>query len=41
MEAALAQAVSNNVEAVYFRSALLEKRRELMQQWTDYLAATA
>ncbi len=40
MEAALAHVVSNKVEAAYFRSDLLEKRRE-MQQWADYLAATA
>ena len=38
MEAALAHQVANKVEAAYFRSDLLEKRRELMQQWADYLA---
>ena len=37
MEAALAHQVANKVEAAYFRSDLLEKRRELMQQWADYL----
>ena len=37
MEAALAHVVSNKVEAAHFRSDLLEKRRELMQQWADYL----
>lgn len=37
VEAALAHRVSNNVEAAYFRSDLLEKRRELMQQWADFL----
>ena len=39
VEAALARQVANKVEAAYFRSDLLEKRRELMQQWADYLAA--
>ena len=38
MEAALAHQVSNKVEAAYFRSDLLNKRRELMQHWADYLA---
>lgn len=37
MEAALAHQVANKVEAAYFRSDLLEKRRELMQQWAGYL----
>ena len=37
MEAALAHQVSNHVEAAYFRSDLLEKRQELMQQWADYI----
>ena len=37
MEAALAHQVSNRVEAAYFRSDLLNKRRELMQLWSDYL----
>ena len=37
MEAALAHQVANKVEAAYFRSDLLEKRRHLMQQWADYL----
>ena len=37
MEAALAHQVANKVEAAYFRSDLLEKRRQLMQQWADYL----
>ncbi len=37
LEAALAHQVANKVEAAYFRTDLLEKRRELMQQWADYL----
>ena len=39
VEAALAHQVANKVEAAYFRTDLLEKRRELMQQWADYLSA--
>ena len=41
MEAALAHVVSNTVEAAYFRNGLLEKRRELMRQWADYLLPPA
>ena len=41
MEAALAHVVSNKVEAAYFRSDLLEKRRDLMPQWADYLLLPA
>ena len=37
IEAALAHKVANKVEAAYFRTDLLEKRRELMQEWADYL----
>ena len=37
MEAALAHKVADEVEAAYFRSDLLEKRRDLMQEWADYL----
>ena len=33
IEAALAHQVANKVEAAYFRTDLLEKRRELMQDW--------
>ena len=40
MEAAVAHKVANRVEAAYFRSDLLDKRRELMQQWADYLCAS-
>ena len=39
MEAALAHKVADEVEAAYFRSDLLEKRRELVQQWADYLSS--
>ncbi|MCP1538110.1 integrase [Methylorubrum extorquens] len=34
-EMALAHAVENKVEAAYARSDLLERRRELMEQWLD------
>lgn len=37
MELALAHAVGSAVEQAYMRSDLLEQRRELMQQWADYL----
>lgn len=37
IEAALAHRVANKVEAAYLRTDLLEKRRELMQEWADYL----
>ena len=36
-EAALAHVNSNKVEAAYARSDLFERRRELMEQWADYL----
>ena len=36
-EMALAHAVENKVEAAYRRGDLLTKRRELMQQWSDYV----
>ncbi|MDE0257822.1 MAG: site-specific integrase, partial [Gammaproteobacteria bacterium] len=38
MEAALAHAVRNKVEAAYARSDLFERRRVLMEQWAEYLA---
>ena len=38
-EAALAHVVKNRVEAAYARSDLLERRREVMQAWADYLPA--
>ena len=37
MEAALAHAVSNKVEAAYARSDLFARRSELMEQWAEYL----
>ena len=38
-ESALAHNVGNGVEQAYMRSDLFEQRRELMQQWSDYLSA--
>ena len=38
MEAALSHRVPNAVEAAYFRSDLLDRRRELMQRWPEYVA---
>ena len=38
MEAALAHAVRDRVEAAYARSDLFERRRVLMEQWASYLA---
>ena len=34
-----AHAVRNKVEAAYPRSGLFEKRRALMESWSQYLAA--
>jgi hypothetical protein len=34
---ALAHTITNQVEAAYRRGDLIEKRRELMQAWGDYL----
>ena len=39
MEAALAHLVRNRAEAAYARSDLFEKRRALMESWSEYLAA--
>ena len=39
-EAALAHAVANKVEAAYRRGDLFDKRRGLMQAWSDYCAST-
>ena len=39
MEAALAHVVRNKAEATYARSDLFEKRRALMESWSEYLAA--
>ncbi|MCY4579257.1 MAG: integrase arm-type DNA-binding domain-containing protein [Chloroflexi bacterium] len=38
MELALAHAVGSAVERAYMRSDLLDQRRELMQQWANFLA---
>lgn len=38
-EAALAHTIGNAVERAYARSDLFERRRELMQQWSQFLAA--
>ena len=38
MEAALAHQTTDAVEAAYFRSDLLERRRELMDRWAEYIA---
>lgn len=40
-EAALAHINRNHVEAAYLRSDLLDRRRELMDQWAAYLTRTA
>ena len=37
-EAALAHVVPNRVEAAYARGTMFERRRELMQEWANYLA---
>lgn len=37
-EMALAHTIENKVEAAYRRGDLFEKRREMMQEWSDYLA---
>ena len=39
MEAALAHANKNQVEAAYARSDLFERRRKLMDQWAQYLTS--
>ena len=36
-EAALAHVVSNATEAAYRRTDLFERRRELMEDWADYV----
>ncbi|MCY4510952.1 MAG: tyrosine-type recombinase/integrase [Acidobacteria bacterium] len=40
VEAALAHAVRDQTEAAYARSDLFERRRHLMDDWTEYLAET-
>ena len=41
MEAALAHAVRDRVEAAYARTDLFERRRALMERWAAYLEAPA
>ena len=38
-ELALAHVNSDRVEAAYRRTDLFDRRRELMQQWDDYIAS--
>ena len=38
VEAALAHVVQNEVEAAYARSDLFERRRQLMDDWSTYIA---
>ena len=38
VEAALAHVVANQTEAAYARSDLFERRRRLMDEWSEYLA---
>ena len=38
VEAALAHAVGNQTEAAYARSDLLERRRQLMDEWAEYIS---
>ena len=38
-ELALAHVNSDRVEATYRRTDLFDRRRELMQQWDDYVAS--
>ncbi|CQR44418.1 Integrase family protein [Thiomonas sp. CB3] len=40
VEMALGHTIQNQVEAAYRRGDLLDKRRELMQAWADYLDST-
>ena len=40
-ELALAHVNSDRVEAAYRRSDLFERRRQLMQDWSEYLVAKA
>ena len=37
-EMALAHTIQNKAEAAYARSDLIEKRKEMMEQWAEYLA---
>ena len=38
VEAALAHVVQNKVEAAYRRTDLFERRRRLMNEWSEYVA---
>ena len=38
IEAALAHVVQSKVEAAYARSDLFERRRQLMDDWADYVS---
>ncbi len=40
-EAALAHTLGDKAEQAYARSDLFEKRREMMDQWADFLAENA
>ena len=40
-ELALAHVNNDRVEAAYRRSDLFERRRDLMEDWSDYLTADA
>ena len=37
-DAALAHAIENKVEAAYLRTKFLQKRREVLQRWADYIS---
>ena len=39
-EAALAHTIRNKAEAAYSRTDLLERRRELMEAWSEYVVGT-
>ena len=39
-EAALAHVVRDKVEAAYARTDLLERRRQVMEAWAQYISAT-
>ena len=41
MKQALAPEVRNATEAAYFRSDLFDHRRELMEQWAEFLEGGA
>ena len=39
-EMALAHTIENKVEAAYRRGDLFEKRRAMMQEWSDFITST-